>query len=217
MIGRPEWLCRLSTQNVYLGSRAKFLCLSHHSSPSMQVQVQLPRTRSNFLHARGKEKAKAILFLPLTAPIALTSQAIRYARKRYWKYQKTQEDAKGRVPPPLIERERALSFSNSSNHVKNSEVAVSNLYRLPTEIRLHIFQYLIEPNCGVHILFIDGTLYSYRCLYQDSDYLPTNELHRDCKSSLSSMTQLLWKKAPPVFKHAAKLGVLGYLHSSRVM
>ncbi|KAF2639752.1 hypothetical protein P280DRAFT_47519 [Massarina eburnea CBS 473.64] len=100
----------------------------------------------------------------------------------YWRqyYQKTSryrmkeqkkrdlERAQRLAPPPIREREYALSISSTLNveptisSQRAEEEEPSLFFRLPYELRLAIYEDVIGPH-NLHIIWKDGMLHSFRC------------------------------------------------------
>lgn len=90
-----------------------------------------------------------------------------------------ERDDRGRFPPRLLERPHALSFVDDESTVERPPSTgpdlKATLLTLPVEIRLLIFEHLIQPESDIHINYTRGRIRSYRCTcrlkgYEVSDY-----------------------------------------------
>ena len=90
--------------------------------------------------------------------------------------QRQKELERNATPPKVEQRKRALSVSGNlskDQRVKNQNQSL--LWKLPTELRLQIYQAVIGHRQRIHVAYVKGQVVSYRC--QRTSNLP---LHNQC-------------------------------------
>lgn len=130
-------------------------------------------------------------------------------------------DRRNCEPPQFRPRKRTLSVSMAvTTHQKRKRVSgsqgKSTLSTLPAEIRLLIFDYLVNQDTNVHIAFFGGRLISYCCLRSHAGEI--DKSHELC----SKAVYMEVRKSSRVTTIALKpstcgVGVLAYLQCSRTM
>lgn len=119
----------------------------------------------------------AIVVFVVASPYLLYNSLTDTKASRH-KEEKKRDD-RGRFPPRLLERPRSVSFHKDESTENMSHITYLNrkaaLLTLPVEIRLLIFEQLIQSESDIHIYYFRGSLRSYRCtcrmeLYGVSEY-----------------------------------------------
>lgn len=140
--------------------------------------------------------------------------------RQYCKRRQKQADLRDCKPPTFVPRSRALSltretskqFSSKDTGLAQDKQARSNesvkLLTLPADIKMLILYQIMDLEHGIHIGFHRGKLWADRCEISVND--ESTARHIDCVASSFREMELSYRPA-------WKLGILGYLCSSRTM
>ena len=132
---------------------------------------------------------------------------------RYREKQRKKEEQRSLRPPKVILRKRALSISEqfmSSRSTNQQEQ--SRLCILPAELRLKLYDEIIGARTGIHIVFVEGSLHSYRCRWSRDLTVPVRHIH--CWNHYCNESRTLISKFNA---DCSILGVLALLKSCRLM
>ncbi|KAF2032780.1 hypothetical protein EK21DRAFT_109525 [Setomelanomma holmii] len=124
---------------------------------------------------------------------------------------RTRAEQRDRTPPKLVRRKRALSIVPAPRRSTTTE-RKPLLSLLPTELRLQIYEHIVEREDGFHIVLVAGCLHGYRCQWSPDLTVPTR--HQQCWYHYCNEQQ-----SPTIIssKDTSRLGVLGLLQSCRAI
>lgn len=132
---------------------------------------------------------------------------------RYREKQRRRNEERNLIPPKIILRKRALSISEIFvNGRSTNQQEQSRLCILPAELRLKIYDEIIGARTGIHIMFVEGSLHSYRCRWSRDLTVPVRHIHcwnYYCNESRASSSKFN--------ADCSLLGVLALLQSCRLM
>ena len=132
---------------------------------------------------------------------------------KYQEKQRKKEAVRNSKPPKVMQRKRALSISEETAKAKRTkQQQQSRLCTLPPELRLQIYDKIVERRSGIHIVFMDSVLHAYRCQWSRDLTIPARHIqcwNHYCNED-GTATSIL-------DGNSSRLGVLGLLESCRTM
>lgn len=132
---------------------------------------------------------------------------------QYREKQRRRDEERSLRPPKVILRKRALSISEIFvNSRSTSQQEQSRLCILPAELRLKIYDEIIGARTGIHIVFVEGSLHSYRCRWSRDLTVPVR--HVQCWNHYRNESRTSSSKFNA---DCSLLGVLALLQSCRLM
>jgi hypothetical protein len=148
------------------------------------------------------------LLLLVSAPWLLFG--LYHSTDRYTERKASKKDERNATPPKVKPRKRALSISENlakDRSVKDQQQ--SQLWLLPAELRLQIYEEVIGRRDNIHIAYVQGALHAYRCRKSREQPLH-NECWCHCRDTAQGSDSIKEREK-------RKLNVLSLLQSCRVM
>ncbi|KAH7355693.1 hypothetical protein BKA66DRAFT_446386 [Pyrenochaeta sp. MPI-SDFR-AT-0127] len=122
-----------------------------------------------------------------------------------------QEEKKAVSAPKLTRRKKALSLSDK-NIRSAAQQLQSPFFKLPGELRTQIYEVFFGYRSGIHVVFWDGRLHSYRCQWTSDLAIPAR--HTQCWNNYCNGS---WSQGSKQGWHDWKSDVMGLLRSCRIM